>query len=346
MSLLQSMGQMVTPELVGQIGSQFGMDKEMVGKATNVAMPLMMQGMQKKGGTPDGLSALMGLLGETDDSAVSNPMAAMMGALSGGGSPLSSSLLTTLFSDQIGTISHALAKRTGIPALEQVLPMLAPLAISFIAKKTRDDSMDGAGLIGLLNGEMDSFFGENAGEAAGLLTQMWGDVERQNNLRGQFEADEWNALAQAPRLAGTFLLAASQADDTGKAKKKSALVNAIQQAATEADNPLFDAIVVDNKAAVYDAQSGSSSLGTGLEGFSGSTFSELSHYVLSSLQNVNNSLDRVPAEESNEYKNMIMSIVKQVAEADKEASFLGLGGKRITEQENKVMGYISDALGL
>lgn len=346
MSLLQSMTQMVTPDLVAQIGNQFGMEKDAVGKATGIAMPLLLQGMQKKGGSTDGLTALMGMLGEADNSAVSNPMGAMMGALSGGGSPLSSTLLTGLFGDQLGTISHSLAKRTGIPALETILPMLAPLAIGYISKKSRDDSMDGSGLLGMLNGEMDSFFGEEAGESAGFLKQVWEDVDTQNRLRGLFDEAEWGALAQAPRLAGTYILTAAQTDEDGANKKKKALISALRSAATASDNPLFDAVVVDSKASIYEAQSGSGKLGTGLEAFSGTTFSELSHYVLTNLQNVNNTLDRVPAEEADGYKKMILSVVKEVAEADKEAGFLGFGGKRITEQENKILGYISDALGM
>jgi hypothetical protein len=61
-SLLDSLRQLVTPDLVGTIGKSLGVDTGIVQRGLDVAGPLLQSGLATRSQTPAGLDGIMQML--------------------------------------------------------------------------------------------------------------------------------------------------------------------------------------------------------------------------------------------------------------------------------------------
>ena len=65
-STFDALRQMVTPEMLSQLGRKVGMDEATVSRAGDVALPLIAAGMARTASTPEGSTALYDQVSQAD----------------------------------------------------------------------------------------------------------------------------------------------------------------------------------------------------------------------------------------------------------------------------------------
>jgi hypothetical protein len=148
--------------------------------------------------------------------------------------------------------------------------------------------------------------------------------------KAEFNAEEWSTVVDAPIYAALRVIAASHG---GRLRESLAMGRAYQDARTHQGNSeLLDELVKSPPAIDADearhAQSNIAEVAT---------------------QRLRDAVGIVGAKatpaETDSYKTFVMTVAQAVASAHKEGSFLGIGGKEITDAENQALDEISSALG-
>src|SRR5262245_23477156 len=97
-SLIESLTQTLTPDLVGQIGKATGLDNSLTSKGLEVVGPLVTGALANTASTPQGLSGLMSSLSQSGGLGVADIANMITG---GGGQP---SMMSGLFGSGLGAI--------------------------------------------------------------------------------------------------------------------------------------------------------------------------------------------------------------------------------------------------
>jgi outer membrane protein OmpA-like peptidoglycan-associated protein len=159
--LLDAFHGLLTPELIGRMASTTGESETGVSKALMAAAPLMISGLVQRSGEPGRTSRIMGLL--TGPAGASNALGNLGGLLAAGQarSPLmeaGSGLLTTIFGNQLGAVSAALAQYAGIrgSSASSLLGYAAPILIALLGDRVRKEGWSAGSLFSWLAGQRDA----------------------------------------------------------------------------------------------------------------------------------------------------------------------------------------------
>ena len=184
-----------------QLAQILGTDKASAGRAAAAAIPTLIGGLQANSGDEDGANGLLGALGQHADDTYSDSV----------------NLADVDVDDGRKIVAHALAddpKRVaGLAGLDgdllaKLLPLLAPVVMSYLAKKLGVGSQSsGGGLLGGLLG------GGSSQSAAGGLGDLLGGL-----LGGGSSNSAGDAIGD---LLGGLLGGDSEPATTSAAKKKS-----------------------------------------------------------------------------------------------------------------------------
>jgi hypothetical protein len=145
--------------------------------------------------------------------------------------------------------------------------------------------------------------------------------------RASFNADEWAAVTTAPTLAAMYVSAAERG---GGLSESLAAARAYANARAQANRGLMRDVV--GSPAAIDPSSAQ----------------EAARQALDKLRNAIRILERHTDddEEVNEYKRFVYSIAEAVAQAHREGGFLGIGGRPVSDAEQRALdeiGAIFDA---
>jgi hypothetical protein len=148
--------------------------------------------------------------------------------------------------------------------------------------------------------------------------------------KADFNAEDWSTVVDGPLYAGLRMLAA---DRGGTLRESMAMSRVYQEArAKQGASPLLDELIKSPPAIdperLKEAGGDLSALTT-----------EHLRKAISVLEST------ATAEETDAYKTFVMTVAQAVASAHKEGGFLGIGGKRISEAEDRALDEISLALG-
>jgi hypothetical protein len=148
--------------------------------------------------------------------------------------------------------------------------------------------------------------------------------------KADFNAEDWSTVVDGPLYAGLRMLAA---DRGGTLRESMAMSRVYQEArAKQGASPLLDELIKSPPAIdperLKEAGGDLSALTT-----------EHLRKAISILEST------ATAEETDAYKTFVMTVAQAVASAHKEGGFLGIGGKRISEAEDRALDEISLALG-
>jgi hypothetical protein len=148
--------------------------------------------------------------------------------------------------------------------------------------------------------------------------------------KAEFNAEEWSTVVNGPVYAGMQVIAAERG---GTLRETMAMGRAYQEArARHGENELLDELVASPPAIdperVRDA---------------GQNIGDITAQQLRAAMAVLES-KATPAE-VDAYKTFVMTVAQAVAGAHKEGGFLGIGGKHISEAEDRALDEISTALG-
>ena len=154
-----------------QMSSQLGIGEQQTSQAVSAALPLLLGALGKNASQPQGAQALLGALQK--DHAGGGNLAGLLGSVLGGGGGR--------HTDGAGILGHILGgnqqrAETGLAQVSgldgnkagQLMKMLAPLVMAFLANQTRQGSASPQAL-GALLGQEEQQIRQEGGGAAGLL---------------------------------------------------------------------------------------------------------------------------------------------------------------------------------
>jgi hypothetical protein len=143
--------------------------------------------------------------------------------------------------------------------------------------------------------------------------------------KGEFSAEEWAVVAEAPLVAGARVVGAER----GGTIRESFAIGRVYAAARElrGESALLDELV---------ANSPSIDLGEMREdGNQAAESNERLHAALAVLKR------KATPEDVDAYKGFVLAVVQTAAEAHREGGFIGIGGAEVTEREQAALDEIA-----
>jgi len=168
---------------VDQIAAQLGVDQQTAGNAVELALPALVSGLQANAQDPAGAASLTGALGQHDNDLLDGLNLSRVDTTDG------SNIVGHVFGDQREQVVSQLAGASGADnaVIAKLLPILAPIVMSYLAKRVlggRSGSAGGAG--GGLGDVLGTALGGGAGGGglADVLGQVLGGGSRGGSRSG------------------------------------------------------------------------------------------------------------------------------------------------------------------
>jgi hypothetical protein len=146
--------------------------------------------------------------------------------------------------------------------------------------------------------------------------------------KSEFNAEEWDRIAQAPALAA---LAVVIADRGGAIRESIALGRAYAEARRDAASELIEQLVASPPHLDRESIGQPDQLRT-----------QLPERIDDAVRLVE---QKATPEEAEQYRQFILRVADVVAHAAKEGGVLGIGGKEVSEQEQAVLDELAAKLG-
>ncbi len=153
-----------------------------------------------------------------------------------------------------------------------------------------------------------------------------------------FSPEDWQLVVSAPSLVGLAVSAASPSGPLGVIKEMFVVGTAItDMAQDQKDNPLIQAIMEDirHHETRTIRPAGATDMGAART------------WALAELSRVPAVLEKAgDGAVGDEYLQWLVAIAVRVAEAAKEGSVFGLGGEKVSDDEDVAIGEVGEALGI
>jgi hypothetical protein len=149
-------------------------------------------------------------------------------------------------------------------------------------------------------------------------------------IKTDFNAEEWSAVVDGPLYAGMHVISAER----GGTLRESLAMGRVYQEAREhhGDSELLNELVKSPPSIDPDRLRDA-----------GGNIAALTSQQLRRAVGILEA--KTTPDEIDAYKRFVMTVAQTVASAHKEGGFLGIGGKQISEAENRALDEISTALG-
>ena len=159
---------------VQQISRQLGIDANQASTAISAALPLLMGALGNNAAQPQGAQALLGAL-NTNHSGLD--IGSVLGAVLGGGNTPAANgagILGHIFGGNQGRAETGLSQATGLSSdrTKQLLVILAPIVMAFLAKRMGGSNQNDASSLGQLLGQEQQAVRGQGGIAGGLLGKV------------------------------------------------------------------------------------------------------------------------------------------------------------------------------
>jgi hypothetical protein len=328
-SLLESAGQLVTPDMMGKIGNALGVDTAQVQQGMNVVGPTVLGSLSRKASTTGGADTILKMLPTSEEGSGSIFLGSLLSSLSGGGS--GADMMNNVLGSGANAISGTLSKALGFDATP-LLRMGVPLIAGVLTKTVKDRKLDANGLTALLQDETQAYMDNPANRSTSELAQSAlkaGDEGAA--LRKKYSAADWNKVRMGP-LAAMYLVAqASPSKGTSAVAELAAAAGAVADAIKQV--------------------SPTSVIGTAFGG--GLTKAEADMLKRDAppraqiLGMITGGLSAVKANSPADvaaYRTLVTNVALKTAEASREGDFLGMGGTRVTREEEAAIADIKAAL--
>ena len=163
---------------IQQLSGQLGLDPQQAGTAVAAALPLLMGALGRNSAQPQGAQALFGALQRDHAGPGAGgglDLGGLIGAVLGGGGASRQTDGTAILGHILGggqpRAAQALGQSTGLDSGQamKLMAMLAPIVMSFLAKRSSQQGLDAGGL-GQLLGQERQQIGQQAG--GGMLDAL------------------------------------------------------------------------------------------------------------------------------------------------------------------------------
>ncbi|MDA7416180.1 DUF937 domain-containing protein [Xenophilus arseniciresistens] len=161
-----------------QIAGQLGTDTQQASAAVGAALPMLLGALGRNAQQPQGAADLFGAL-QRDHAGGGMDLGGLLGSLLGGGAgaggaasqPDAGGILGHIFGGAQSRAESGLGQATGLGGAQvsQLLRILAPIVMSFLAQRTQQGGGMDAGGLGSMLGQESSRIQDQGGAAGGLL---------------------------------------------------------------------------------------------------------------------------------------------------------------------------------
>ena len=321
-SLIETLTQSLTPDLVGQIGKSVGLENSLVNKGLGVVGPLVTGALANTAQSPLAMDGLMKLIPQTSGS---SGLGSLVSMITGGGA--STSTLSGLLGPGMSAITGTLERSLGFK-IGPLLGMAAPLVMSLLGKTIKSQNLDKAGVAQLLQQEHQQFMSSGS-DASKLVMKALDAGKEATVVKARYSADQWATVRLAPMAVAQAVMAASPSGMIGRSKELAAATSAIA-AGKEAASPtslVSLAFDIDLTSSEIDVLKQNPAPATTL------------------IRDAVAAVSTNSPADSSEYGRFLVNVATQVAEASKEGGFLGVGGTRVSEDEQKAIDQVRRAVG-
>lgn len=159
-----------------QLAQQLGTDTAQTQKAVSAALPMMLGALGQNAAQPQGAQALLGAL-QRDHAGGGMDLGGLLGSLLGGGgsagaAPDGAAILGHIFGGNQQRAETGLGQATGLGSQAgQLLKLLAPIVMAFLAQRVQSGGMDAGGLGQTLDQERERVQ-QQGGLGGGLLGSL------------------------------------------------------------------------------------------------------------------------------------------------------------------------------
>jgi len=165
-----------------------------------------------------------------------------------------------------------------------------------------------------------------------------------------YTESEWEIVSSTPQLVGVAMAGAGSSGLVGSTKEMFASARGMMNAKKEyAGNALIQSIMPDTtdpKRAMSDAKAQRDIVMGRLKSNNIKSSEELLGFILEDCEKAIAILEEKESPEIvNGYKKMVLELAEKVANAAKEGDFLGFGGERFSEKEQKLFAQLKNKLG-
>jgi hypothetical protein len=160
-------------------------------------------------------------------------------------------------------------------------------------------------------------------------------------LKDSFTVDEWATLTLAPHAVGTAVMLASFSGFGGTAQEAFSLGKALASGIQGSNELIKETSSVEESPAAQHA------LRESIRQLDPQNMkAELSNLAMGTAKQAVDALKEKSPANVEPYKEWLMQLAFDVANASKEGDFLGIGGKRISDDERNVLTTLSEVLGI
>lgn len=155
MNLSDLLNSPIGQSIVKNVAGQFGLDEKQASAAVNVAVPVILGGLNKNAQTQEGAESLNNAL----ESKHTGGLLDNLGSVLGGGNITDllqdgGGILGHVFGNNVPQVENGVAQRTGISAdkIGPIIKMLAPVVMAYLGKEKATNNVNAGGLGDLLGG--------------------------------------------------------------------------------------------------------------------------------------------------------------------------------------------------
>jgi Bacterial protein of unknown function (DUF937) len=322
-TLLESLGQTLTPDALAGIGNLMGLDTDKVSRGMGLAGPVVTGAMANRASTPQGLDGLLKMLPTDGGAGLGN----ILGMLRGGGA--SNDALSSLLGPGFGAIGSTLDRAVGF-RVSPLIGLAAPVVMGLVSKAMVERKLEPGALAGMLQSEQKNFM-DKSGDTARLVQTAMDAGAQAAGVKARFTPEQWTQVRLGPLAAAQMVMKASISGPVGLVKEVGAIGEVIASTKQGSAPTSLVSVAFDVEPSVDEARA----MGKDLS--KGTAFDVLK---ASAALVARNSPGDAAA-----YASLVTAVAQKVAEASKEGGFLGIGGTRVSDEESQAIDQVKAALG-
>ena len=321
-SLIETLTQSLTPDLVGQIGKSVGLENSLVNKGLGVVGPLVTGALANTAQSPLGMDGLMKLIPQASGS---SGLGSLVSMITGGGA--STSTLSGLLGPGMSAITGTLERSLGFK-IGPLLGMAAPLVMSLLGQTIKSQNLDKTGVAQLLQQEHQQFMSSGS-DTSKLVMKALDAGKEATVVKARYSADQWATVRLAPMAVAQAVMAASPSGAIGRSKELAAATSAIAAGKETASPTSLVSLAFD----------------TDLTSTEIDVLKQNPAPATTLIRDAVAAVSTNSPADSSDYGRFLVNVATQVAEASKEGGFLGVGGTRVSEDEQKAIDQVRRAVG-
>jgi hypothetical protein len=329
-TILGTLNELMTPDVVAQLAKAISVNAPVVSKSVMIAGPTVLGSLAQTAATTEGAAVLMQMIPRDVSASTTALRSELLEQLGKDG--LSADMMNTVLGPGVNAIASTLSRTAGFD-VRPVLALTTPLVMSLMGKAVKTDKLDAAGLAEMLQRESATFMRDPANtQTAGVAQGALKAGEQASTLRKTFDDLEWMKVRMAPLAALYLVVQASPSSAGGEAQEVKAAADTINDAVKNATptsllTTMFGNELTRNELDILKRDAPPSE---------------------KMLLTIKDAVEVVTAKdqlEAGAYGDMVLAVATQVANASAEGGFLGVGSKKVTDDEQRVLDAIASAIG-